>query len=267
MSNPDGLCKCGCGNPAPLAPQNNKNRGYIKDEPLDYIHGHSRRVRRWNPSQPLPLCACGCGERVSISTTTNASREMLRGAPNKYILGHASYKTPFQERDQPLPHCACGCGEQVKTKGSTTLRGHSGRLLTPPPIDEDRGYETLCSIWQGSLSPQGYPRSEIGRGTGSNRTGRTVLRHRQVWIDANGEIPTGMDVHHLCEQPDCVRLEHLDLRPRAEHVRSHHGISPEKYADICRAIRSGEEPQAGIARRFGVSKSYIWRLRRWLLSS
>jgi hypothetical protein len=38
-----GFCQCGCGQVAPLAPYTNRSRGYVKGEPLRYVHGHARR--------------------------------------------------------------------------------------------------------------------------------------------------------------------------------------------------------------------------------
>ena len=40
---PAKLCDCGCGEPAPIAPRNNKRRGWIKGEPIRFIWGHGRR--------------------------------------------------------------------------------------------------------------------------------------------------------------------------------------------------------------------------------
>lgn len=36
-----GLCQCGCGQPAPIAPRNYHGRGIVKGQPFRYIHGHS----------------------------------------------------------------------------------------------------------------------------------------------------------------------------------------------------------------------------------
>lgn len=42
------LCECGCGNPAPIASQTMKSRGWIKGQPIRYIHGHHPRGKvRW----------------------------------------------------------------------------------------------------------------------------------------------------------------------------------------------------------------------------
>jgi hypothetical protein len=35
------LCECGCGKPAPLAPQNHRAKGWRKGEPLRFIAGHN----------------------------------------------------------------------------------------------------------------------------------------------------------------------------------------------------------------------------------
>ena len=37
------LCQCGCGQPAPIAPRNNKARGWVKGQPVRFIWGHGRR--------------------------------------------------------------------------------------------------------------------------------------------------------------------------------------------------------------------------------
>lgn len=208
-------------------------------------------------SNPGGLCKCGCGQRTNISKQTNARRGYVSGEPMDYIRGHSSFRTPVEMRGfRPL--CACGCGEQVNISRSVWRRGHHRKADYPGFKTEDRGYITPCEIWQGTISYQGYPRYERGYGS--------VLVHRQVYIETSGTPPPGMDVHHLCEQTSCIRLDHLHLRSRADHVRAHRGVSPEKHQAILSAIRSGGESQAAIARRFGVSKSHIWRLRKDLCS-
>ena len=37
------LCKCGCGEPAPIATQTNARRGHVKGQPHRFIRGHYRR--------------------------------------------------------------------------------------------------------------------------------------------------------------------------------------------------------------------------------
>lgn len=37
----DGLCQCGCGQPAPVAKRTVRSRGRIKDQPMKFIRGHN----------------------------------------------------------------------------------------------------------------------------------------------------------------------------------------------------------------------------------
>jgi hypothetical protein len=67
MLNPSGLCQCGCGRPAPIATTTSRRNGYVKGEPMRFIHGHHRRglkhseesrqkmaeaLRRWYEANP-----------------------------------------------------------------------------------------------------------------------------------------------------------------------------------------------------------------------
>lgn len=46
-------CECGCGNPAPLAPHNRRELGWIKGEPIRFIRGH--QLRRYQGAFKGPL--------------------------------------------------------------------------------------------------------------------------------------------------------------------------------------------------------------------
>lgn len=37
------LCQCGCGNPAPLASETYRARGWVKGQPIRFIDGHNKR--------------------------------------------------------------------------------------------------------------------------------------------------------------------------------------------------------------------------------
>lgn len=39
------LCQCGCGLPAPIAPQSNRSKGWIRGEPRPFRSGHNKRKR------------------------------------------------------------------------------------------------------------------------------------------------------------------------------------------------------------------------------
>ena len=54
------LCRCGCGEAAPLAQRNNAGRGHVKGQPLAYRSGHN--YRRPPDLDRYRITASGCWE-------------------------------------------------------------------------------------------------------------------------------------------------------------------------------------------------------------
>jgi hypothetical protein len=91
---------------------------------------------------------------------------------------------------------------------------HSG---TPAPLAERfwRYVErsTGCWLWIGCRQRPGYGR--IGREGGKG----TRYAHHVSWELHYGPIPEGQQVLHRCDNPPCVRPDHLFLGSQLENVR------------------------------------------------
>lgn len=74
-----------------------------------------------------------------------------------------------------------------------------------------------CWEWTGSRDRKGYGRLSIGsRLDGSKRPHGA---HRIAWVLARGSIPNGLSVLHHCDNPRCVRPDHLWLGTIADNNR------------------------------------------------
>lgn len=121
-----------------------------------------------------------------------------------------------------------------------------------------------CIEWTGSRFTNGY-------GILTHKD-RHLLAHRVAWQEANGPIPEGMVVMHLCDNRPCVNVEHLRLGTQADNMRdakekgrlkSAHGslssrarLSDKGVIDIRRRRLAGETC-AALAAEYGVSAKQI----------
>ena len=73
------------------------------------------------------------------------------------------------------------------------------------------GMGTPCLDWTASCNPDGYGRFRLD--------GETWRSHRVAWELENGSIPDGMHVLHHCDNPACVRVDHLFLGTNDDNVK------------------------------------------------
>lgn len=89
-----------------------------------------------------------------------------------------------------------------------------------------------CWNWLGRKDKDGY--GSIVRGGGN---GPEVRAHRLAWEMANGPIPVGLKALHRCDNPSCVRPDHLWL-----------GSTADNQSDMARKDRSTHGSRSGMAK-------------------
>lgn len=135
-----------------------------------------------------------------------------------------------------------------------------------------------CWVWTASVGTSGY--GQIGVG---GRAGRPVQAHRVSWELAHGAPAGDAWVLHRCDNPLCVRPDHLFLGTNADNAHDmaakgrhfsrqapekiirgeRHGrakLTAEDVREIRRAYAAGEGDQAQIASRHGVTQSTVGRI-------
>lgn len=135
-----------------------------------------------------------------------------------------------------------------------------------------------CWVWIGSRLPRGYgrfyPKWKVG-----------LYAHRVSWEMANGrDIPVGFDVCHTCDNPPCVRPDHLFIGTKSDNaqdsvLKGRHtktGLPGERHPSarltdgdvvlIRELWATGKYRQRELAERFKVSRAligYIVRRVNW----
>jgi hypothetical protein len=66
-----------------------------------------------------------------------------------------------------------------------------------------------CIEWKGARSQLGYGNFHLSLGKGRVHR-KTVKAHRLAYVLFKGLIPKGLQLDHLCRNPSCVNVDHLE---------------------------------------------------------
>lgn len=89
-----------------------------------------------------------------------------------------------------------------------------------------------CRIWTGAVDAAGY---------GHKRwNGRPQTVHRLKWISANGPIPVGMVIDHICWNKACINIEHLRLVTHAQNMQYRPGPPSNSTTGVRNVSKSRE---------------------------
>lgn len=96
-------------------------------------------------------------------------------------------------------------GDPLATRTPVVRPGLKGARHHEPGEHNYTRLDTPCREWCGLRERKGY---------GIYKRRRI---HRWIWEQANGPIPQGLVVMHLCDNPPCFRLDHLRLGTIADN--------------------------------------------------
>jgi hypothetical protein len=156
---------------------------------------------------------------------------------------------------QTQDYCQCGCGGVVNP-GRRCIQYH-GRKAPPPEqliAEQDCGYSSPCWMWQGTLTTAGYGQYHFT----VNGVLHYPMAHRLMWEKANGPIPDGLHIDHLCRNPPCVNPDHLEpVTPRENAYRGNATKVTDEEALEIRRRRAAGETAPSIARDYPIGESAV----------
>lgn len=91
------------------------------------------------------------------------------------------------------------------------------KVLMPRDLDK-------CWLWLRGENEHGYGYFRID--------GKTVKAHRVSYVHWKGEIPSGMDVDHVCHNKPCVNPDHLRTATRAENMQNRKGARRDSASGV-----------------------------------
>lgn len=129
------------------------------------------------------------------------------------VRGHtAQYNGGMRKKPKP-PCIVCG----------TIVREHRNKYCSPECYHEDDARQHMAAFWTKVRRTDGcweWTGQKHMRGYGLQAVHHVKrYTHRISWELTNGPIPAGMVVMHRCDNPPCVRPDHLVLGTKRDNTQ------------------------------------------------
>lgn len=204
---------------------------------------------------------------------------VIEKCDSRYVNGEVLWK------------CQCSCEKKtiIYSHGSQLRAGHKkscGCLWKPGEKEFINRMQTKlinhskqvgqCIEWTGFKDKNGYGKTTITK----NGIERPIGVHRLSWMVYRGNIPSGMFVCHHCDNPSCIRIEHLFLGTSQDNIndKMKKGRGNKKWGEHCKRSKLKEFEVIDILKSKGkfsstdLSKKYnitpmairsIWQRKNW----
>lgn len=123
-------------------------------------------------------------------------------------------------------------------------------------------HPSKCWEWTGNLSRTGY-----GNMTKRYKERKPIMAHRFSFILQGGNLTQDMLVCHTCDNPKCVRPDHLfigdhssNMLDKAKKFRTNGGITKDLAIKILEATKS-EKSDLKISQQFKIHRETVYRIR------